>query len=94
MAIVDTQSGQVIFDSRIRDNYTGHVGEFNFESSRLNSRLLVIAGMPQEEQARDGVTYFEWTGSRLKLIRFVPRIQACRAPLAQAGTGAPAILIN
>jgi hypothetical protein len=78
LAIVDMRSGQVTFDSRIRDIYSGHVGEFNFESSRLNSRLLVVAGMPQEDQARDGVTYFEWTGSRLKLIRFVPRMQACR----------------
>jgi len=79
MAIVDTRSGKVTFDKRIRDNYSGHVGVFNFESSRINSRLLVIAGMPQEDEARDGVTYFEWTGSSLKLIRFVPRIQACRA---------------
>lgn len=78
LAIVDTRSGQVTFDNRIRDIYSGHVGEINYKGFRLNSRLLVIAGMPQEDEARDGVTYFEWTGSRLKLIRFVPRIQACR----------------
>jgi hypothetical protein len=77
-AIVDMRSGSVTFDSRIRDVYTGHVGDFNGAGVHLDSRLLVIEGMPQEDESRDGVTYFEWTGSRLKLIRFVPRIQACR----------------
>ena len=77
MAIVDTRSGKVAFDRRIRDNYTGHVGG-DYRGFRVNSRLLVIAGMPQEEEARDGVTYFEWDGSSLKLIRFVPRRQSCR----------------
>jgi hypothetical protein len=77
-AIVDVRSGKVIFDRQIRDIYTGHVGDFDFEQARLDSRLLVIAGMPQEDEARDGVSYFEWNGSRLKLIRFVPRRKACR----------------
>jgi len=63
-------------DRRIRDSYTGHVGG-DYVGFRPNSRLLVIAGMPQEHEARDGVAYFEWTGSSLKFIRSVPRLKAC-----------------
>lgn len=67
-----------MFDPKIRDVFTGHVGVNEVRSYQLDSRLLVIAGMPQEQESRDGLTYFEWTGSRLKLLRFVLRAQACR----------------
>jgi hypothetical protein len=53
--------------------------EFWAARFRQDSRLLVIVGAPNEDEARDGVTYYEWTGSRLKLLRFVPRSQACAA---------------
>jgi hypothetical protein len=85
LALVDTKSGEVHFDSNARDIYTGHVEDEPDEVSvqfwaarfQLNSRLLIVVGMPNEDESRDGVTYFDWTGSRLKLLRFVPQKEAC-----------------
>jgi len=85
LAIVDTRSGDVHFDNRVRDISTVNVNdepgreqpEFWAARFRPDSRLLVIVGAPQEDEARDGITYYEWSGSRLKLLRFVPRAQAC-----------------
>ena len=36
---------------------------------KLDSRLLVVRGCPKEENC--GSYFFEWTGSRFKLIRKV-----------------------
>lgn len=53
---------------------------------RVNSRLLVIAGAPNE--ADGGVRYYEWTGARLRLLRRVrptpPRPAAPSPPAAPA----------
>lgn len=88
LAIVDNRTGRVHFDPSVRDisgetvgDEPGPAAQPAFSSARfqLGSRLLVIVGMPNEDDARDGVAYYDWTGSRLKLLRFVPRLQACTA---------------
>jgi hypothetical protein len=82
-AIVDTHSGRVYFDSRLHavstvqaESSDEHDNQFPTYFS-LSSRLLVIVGAPNEDESRDGVAFYEWTGSTLKLLRFVPRLQAC-----------------
>lgn len=82
-AIVDTRTGHVYFDKRLRDLDTTQADE-NGESDNqfpayfnLSSRLLVIVGAPGEDESRDGVAFYAWTGNQLKLLRFVPRLQAC-----------------
>lgn len=82
-AIVDTNTGHVYFDHRLRDLDTtqaeansDHDDQFPAYFS-LSSRLLVIVGAPNEDESRDGVAFYEWTGSQLTLLRFVPRLQAC-----------------
>ena len=84
-AIVDTRSGRVYFDHRLRDLDTTQADSINDKDDQfpayfnLSSRLLVIGGAPNEDESRDGVAFYEWTGSQLKLLRFVPRLQACVA---------------
>lgn len=39
---------------------------------RPDSRLLVLIGMPNEDTKQRGISFYEWTGTRLKLIRRVP----------------------
>lgn len=82
-AIVDTSTGHVYFDSRLRDLDTTQANANDERDDQfpayfnLSSRLLVVVGAPNEDESRDGVAFYEWTGSRLKLLRFVPRLQAC-----------------
>jgi hypothetical protein len=82
-AIVDTHTGRVYFDRRLRDLDTTQADANNDRDDQfpayfnLSSRLLVIVGAPNEDESRDGVAFYEWTGSQLKLLRFVPRLQAC-----------------
>jgi hypothetical protein len=84
-AIVDTRSGHVYFDRRLRDLDTTQAKAINDKDEQfpayfsVSSRLLVIVGAPNEDESRDGVAFYEWTGSQLKLLRFVPRLQACVA---------------
>jgi len=82
-AIVDTHTGHVYFDKRLRDLDTtqaeaGDDHDDQFPAYfKLSSRLLVAVGAPNEDESRDGIAFYEWTGSELKLLRFVPRLQAC-----------------
>ncbi|QLI81492.1 hypothetical protein HZU75_08100 [Chitinibacter fontanus] len=38
-----------------------------------DSRLLVVRGMPNEDKALRGISYFVWDAPKLKRIRFVPK---------------------
>lgn len=84
-AIVDTRTGRVYFDKRLCDLDTTQANASSDHDDQfpayftLSSRLLVIVGAPNEDESRDGVAFYEWTGSQLKLLRFVPRLQACIA---------------
>jgi hypothetical protein len=78
LALVDTRSGRVTFDERVRVVYTGRVGD-EAVTYRADSRLLIVEGLPHEGQTglREGVYFYEWTGRSLRLIRFVPAAKAC-----------------
>lgn len=82
-AIIDARSGRVFFDPGLRAISVLHVdpgrepnGSLRF---RPDSRLLVILGAPAEDDARDGVAFYEWTGTALKLLRFAARASICAA---------------
>jgi hypothetical protein len=40
---------------------------------RLNSRLLVLVGMPEERENDRGISYFLWENNKMKRIRFVAK---------------------
>jgi len=78
--IVDTKSGKVFFVPDLRVISTFKVVEPDNDESeytglrfRADSRLLVVLGAPKEDEARDGVAFYEWTGVELKALRFIPR---------------------
>jgi hypothetical protein len=87
MAIIDARSGEVSFDPRLSDVSLARVGpDEGVEGAgngasaarfRRDSRLVVVLGAPQEDEAREGAAFYDWTGARLRLIRFVPRARAC-----------------
>jgi hypothetical protein len=84
--IVDAKSGQVFFAPDLRGISAVSVIEpgdqepqYNSLRFRADSRLLVVIGAPREDEAREGVAFYEWTGSGLKPLRFVSRGQILAA---------------
>jgi hypothetical protein len=85
-AFVDSRTGRVLFFPEIRTVYRGHV-DMDLDRSgpgdrtpyyRLNSRLLIIDGMPDEDAKRDGISYFVLGRDRLKLVRFYSAATLCK----------------
>jgi hypothetical protein len=52
---------------RFPDDTTTHTTDFEPVAYRLNSRLLIVRGCPEDKSC--GAYYYEWTGSRFKLLR-------------------------
>jgi len=87
-AVIDRRTGQVRFDRTRRVVSAAHVDDdpvvpgvnrtFNALRFRRDSRLLVLQGAPQEDPAREGVTYLYWTGARFEQVGFTPARSACR----------------
>lgn len=85
VTFIDEQTGEVVFEPSLQLVWGGHVGD---EPSgrddyrvrfRPDSRLVIVLGLPNEDEddAKEGVYFYEWTGRRLKLLRFVPQARAC-----------------
>jgi len=73
IAIVDASDGRM-YDAPFTALAWGkplmkYEGEFQPVAYKLNSRLLIVRGCPEEENC--GSYFYEWSGSRFKLIRKV-----------------------
>jgi len=82
-AIVDARTGQVYFPGALGAITSIHVavptgGDYNSLRFQRNSRLLVVLGASYEDEARDGVTEFVWSGTALRLLRYVPLGRLCQ----------------
>lgn len=82
-AIVDALTGRVYFPDALGTITSIHVavptgGDYNSLRFQRDSRLLVVLGAPNENEARDGVTEFVWTGTALRLLRHVPLARLCQ----------------
>lgn len=82
LAIIDAISGKVFYPAEVSTNVATNVhqallegGDFWHNSGALkfsvDSKLLVLIGMPNEDTARRGISYYVWNGTQLTLIRFV-----------------------
>ena len=77
-AIIDEKTGHVSFDpalEAVSGVYVADDDRFVFD---LNSSLLIVEGAPAEDEDRDGLRFYAWTGQSFRLLKFVPRLQACR----------------
>jgi len=52
--------------------------DFDLLLFRRDSSLLVMLGAPGEDEARDGVHYLHWTGTRFEQVKFIPAKEICR----------------
>jgi len=73
IAVVDAGNGKVFFPKGLSQIITaGWWHEPEGPVFRLSSRLLVVYGETNSENAPYGISYFEWTGNEFKLLRFEP----------------------
>ena len=86
-ALIDVKTGEVYFPAEL----DGFIVCFyqpeavkDLEEAlqfRKGSRLIVMSGYPVSERAKDaprkGLYYYEWTGSELKLLKFVEKGEGC-----------------
>jgi hypothetical protein len=71
LAVVDVRDGTVYFPESLP--VVHWAGWWHQESGpvyQLSSRLLVVYGQAGSEEAEYGVSWFEWSGSDFKLLRF------------------------
>lgn len=82
VAIADARTGRVYFLPNLRSATALLWDTGKFDLRRLNyrpsSRLLVVAGEPNENEKRAGLSYYRWNGSDLVLVRFVPAATLCK----------------
>ena len=79
-AIIDAKTGKVFFPQVLWEVIAGDIslGEVDMLTYKKDSRLLVIAGYhgkktPGSDIAPHGISYFEWTGKELKLLKFIKK---------------------
>ena len=76
IAVVDAKTGQIRESPfsilgygtslKFPDGTRTHADEFEELAYRLSSRLLIVRGCPEDKGC--GAYYYEWTGSRFKLL--------------------------
>jgi len=82
VAIADAITGHVYLPSNLRSATAllWDTGQFDLKrlTYRPDSRLLIVAGEPNENENRAGLSYYRWNGSQLILMRFVPATVLCK----------------
>ncbi len=81
-AIVNAITGQVHFSKVLRTatalmRDTGATG-VEILNYKIDSRLLVVVGTPNEDARKEGMSYYLWDGHKLRLIRFVSAARLCK----------------
>lgn len=77
IAVVDARNGNVYMPEALHTLSTVNIHDAVLDDDvlpfRMDSRLLVAVGMPNEDTKQRGVSYYEWTGTDLRLIFRVNR---------------------
>jgi hypothetical protein len=84
MAIIDAKDGSVHdgpfgylgwgLPLKYEGRYSAMSNSFEPLSYRIDSRLLIVRGCPQDENCAS--YFYEWADSRFKLIRKIPAVEA------------------
>jgi hypothetical protein len=74
--IIDARTGKVFHPDgvEILANYNVHASFWDTGGLlryRPDSRLFILIGAPNEDGTRRGISFFVWTGARMKLLRHV-----------------------
>lgn len=77
-AAVDARTGRVTKLPGADYMDTNHVGgKLGGVTFKRGSRVIVLAGAPREDQAREGVYRYLWTDDGFRLLSYVPRARSC-----------------
>jgi hypothetical protein len=72
IAIADAVTGTVYFPQALNSLAWVNVHDEIFRDGvlrfRRDSRLLIAVGTPNEDTSQRGVSYYEWAGTKLKLV--------------------------
>jgi hypothetical protein len=84
VAMLDAATGKVSFPPKLKSATallfdTGRI-DVEILNYRRNSRLLIVAGSPNEDERRTGLSYYLWSAGELRLVRFVPAATLCGMP--------------
>jgi len=88
ITIINVRTGKVFFPDGARTNLAvdthhallGNRDVFEVWSGagtlryQTDSRLLVLIGMPEENEENRGISYFVWENERLRRVRFIPKV--------------------
>jgi hypothetical protein len=78
LAVIDSRTGQVWFDDELRSVVDHAYNPFDRVTVRPDSRLMMVSGAPNEDDRRNGVAFYEWTGARFQLLKRYRYDQVCR----------------
>lgn len=79
VGIIDAKTGRVYLPEQLNGFGVWYWPDTGDEALQFkpNSRLLVLSGSPADESnnanPKSGLYYYEWTGARLKLVKFVEK---------------------
>jgi hypothetical protein len=93
IAVIDVRTGKVFHPPGARTNSIVNVhdtllvgggpsrrrADFGALRYRVDSRLLILIGTPEDRAANRGISYFAWENDGLKRIRFVPKAPSPRS---------------
>ena len=74
LAIINCETGSVIFPSNFNAIDVGHVyykESTNVISFNLKSRLIVLSGALDEDKSRYGIHYYQLINEKLVLVKFI-----------------------
>ena len=79
VAFIDAKTGAVFFPRELNGFGVWFWGEKDYDAVQFkpDSRLLVVSGFPASEgegdEPKSGLYYYEWTGTRLRLVKLVEK---------------------
>ncbi|GAA0558184.1 hypothetical protein GCM10008942_03330 [Rhizomicrobium electricum] len=82
--IIDLATGKVVLDESLRGIGGANIGpetetpDYWGLRFRKDSALLIVVGAPREDDRRDGIAYYHWTGKAFRLLRFVNAGSICK----------------
>ena len=78
LAIADALTGRVFFSPKLKSVFIFRTADVERLNYRRDSRLLIAAGSPNEDESREGLSYYLWQHDKFRLIRFIPSAKLCK----------------
>lgn len=78
LAVADAVTGKVFFSSKLKSVFIFRNADVERVNYHQDSSLLIVAGSPNEDESREGLSYYLWQHDEFRLIRFIPAAELCK----------------